>query len=285
MRFIKFLIKSFIFLLWMNVCQSSPSSKYVIGHWAGGLAVSLTSALNHLLYCENKNLTPVIFWNRSLYWDEKGFNNNTTNEWEYYFEPVSDLKRSPGDIVNSFCTSPLCGHFSYHHTPRNQEQRNLAHKLINKYVKPNSIVMSKIKEFYIRYMEGKQNIGIHIRGTDKYTEEKPVEIPIVVAEALKYDGQNTQFFIATDEKRILENVVNLLKDKKVIYYNCYRSEDGKPLHFKSKSKPSPAQLGEDVVVEMWLMAKCNVLVHTLSNVSSIPLYLNNNLIDVPLRAE
>ena len=276
------LVKLFILLLPMNVyrmnmCRSNVSPKYVIAHWGGGMGICLTSALNHLLHCEEKNLTPVMFWHKSLYWNEDGFNDIAINEWKYYFEPISNLKYSPGDVINSFC--PSGGYFFYYDTP--QEKRDLANRLINKYIRPNTIVRSKIEQFYTRYMQGRKTIGIHIRGTDKHIEEKPVAITKIIAEALKYADRDTQFFIATDEQRILDTVFKLLEGKKVINYNCYRSEDGKPLHYRSK--PSAGQLGEDVIVEMWLMAKCDLLIHTFSNVSSIPLYINPNLMEIVLR--
>jgi hypothetical protein len=101
---------------------------------------------------------------------------------------------------------------------------------------------------------------------------------------LKYADENTQFFLATDEQKLLDAMIALLKGRTAVYYDCYRSVDSKPLHVHTKaSKPSFAQLGEDVIVEMWLMGKCNMLIHTLSNVSSIPLYLNPSIPHITLR--
>lgn len=277
MKLIKIYLMRFFLLLTFTSLQAS---KYVIGHWSGGMGICLTSTLNHLLYCEHSNLTPVVYWYKSLYHEPSGFNGKQ-NEWDYYFLPVSALSYNNGDIVNYFCMHQAdCGHFSYYDT--SNEKRNLAHQLINKYVIPNSIVKTKIDQFYNKYMVGKQTIAIHIRGTDKQFEEKPVPPSIIVAEALKYADQNTQFFIATDEQKLLNGMLELLQGRDVIYYDCYRSDDGKPLHHK-KPKPSIAQLGEDVIVEMWLMSKCDMLLHTLSNVSSIPLYVNPRLNHIIVR--
>lgn len=78
-------------------------------------------------------------------------------------------------------------------------------------------------------------------------------------------------------------MIALLPERKVLYYDCYRSQDGKPLHVKNR-RPSFAQVGEDVLIEMSLMAKCDLLVHTLSNVSNFPLYLNPKLPDIVFKA-
>jgi hypothetical protein len=264
-----------------NKISHSRSNKYVIGHWGwGGMGLYITSVLNHLLYCESHNLTPVVYWMRGLYNNPDGFNNKH-NGWEYYFNPVSQLQYNHGDTVHMHCGEKEgCGHFSYYDT--SNEKRSLAGKLIVKYVHLNPIVQSKVDQFYTHHMAGKKTIAIHLRGTDKVTEEKLISPHTIVTEALKYADDNTQFFLATDEKRLLDEMRTLLNGRTVINYDCYRSENGKPLHTRGP-KSSPAQLGEDVIIEMWLMSKCDMLIHTLSNVSSIPLYINPQMPHITMR--
>lgn len=266
-----YFLATFIYLITFNLY----SDKYVIGHWGwGGMGVCLTSVLQHLSYCKKHNLTPIIFWHGSLYHNPKGFNGKT-NEWEYYFNPVSSLKYNKGDVLHCYCTFKDCEAFSYRQVTK--ERRKLADKLISQYISLNPILKSKVNKFYQTYIKDKKTIAIHIRGTDKNTEEKPVIPEIMVKEALKHADTNTQFFIASDDSRLFNKISKLLKNKPVIYYDCYRSIDNKPLHYVKNKKPCVAQLGEDVIIEMWLMSKCNMLIHTPSNVSSIPLYINSNL--------
>ena len=105
----------------------------------------------------------------------------------------------------------------------------------------------------------------------------------MVQEALKYADKDTQFLIATDEKKIFDELIALLADRKVIYYECARSKNGQPLHTAERSRTLVAQNGEDVVIEMILLSKCNIFLHTLSNVSAVPLYFNPWLQHVTLR--
>src|SRR5205085_2945730 len=101
------------FVLLTSLFLKTTSPKYVIGHWPGGMGICLTSTLNHLLYCDRKNITPVIYWNKSLYHNSNGFNGKK-NEWEYYFNPVSNLTYN-GETINHFCMDQgLCGSFSYY---------------------------------------------------------------------------------------------------------------------------------------------------------------------------
>jgi tetratricopeptide (TPR) repeat protein len=259
----------------------SRSDKYVIGHWGwGGMGIYLTSLLNHLLYCETHNLTPVVYWVNGLYNNPEGFNNQR-NGWEYYFNPVSHAHYNHGDAVHKHCGEKEgCGRFNYYDV--SDEKRALAGKLITKYVHLNPIVQSKVNQFYNAHIAGRKTIAIHLRGTDKHTEERPVPPLTIITEALKYADHNTQFFLATDEQRLLDEMRTLLNGRKVISYDCYRSENGSPLHTR-RPKPSRAQLGEDVIVEMWLMSKCDILIRTLSNVSSIPLYINPQMPQITIR--
>ena len=268
--------------------QQDVSQKYVIGQWPGGLGVCITAVLVHLSYCEAANKIPVVYWNNKYYYNQGGFN-GSENVWEYFFEPVSELKYEANDPINYFLADVEYSHFSYHQAYKSQSMRDHAYQLITKYIKIKPIIQSKIDQFYNEHMINQNTIGIHLRGTDKYTEEKPVTPERIITEALKYADENTQFLIATDERSLFDQMIDLLPGHRVIYYDCYRSDDGNPLFNYKKSKlnckkekPSYAQMGEDVIVEMALLAKSNVFLHTLSNFSAIVLYLNPQLKNIIL---
>lgn len=261
--------------------------RYVIGAWPGGMGSCFFAMLLHFRVCEHHNFIPIAYWGKeSLYYCENGFN-GSTNVWEYYFEPISDLIYKPGDRINiTDCLGNpnSCGSFYFNPWNLHQQMRNDAYNLLTKYnVKPNKIVQTKIDNFYRQNIEGKHTIAIHIRGTDKFHEEKPVSPRAIVNEALKHANEHTQFFIATDEQRILNELLALLAGKKVIYYDCYRSPNNKPLHVKDR-RPSFAQVGEDVIVEIYLLSMCNRLIHTISNVSILALFLNPKISNNVLRA-
>ncbi len=58
---------------------------------------------------------------------------------------------------------------------------------------------------------------------------------------------STQFFIATDEQKLLDRMLELLQGRVVFYYDCYRSENNHALQFvKSQALHN---LGEDVLVK------------------------------------
>lgn len=272
----KKVIALFVLGLLSTIVQSHNSSKYVIGCFKSGMGASILAVLNHLAYCKKHNLMPVVLWQGGLYHNPHGFNGKS-NEWEYFFNPVSLLRYNSGDrVYHEYADREGGRPFPYNDIL--QEKRDFANKLMEKYICINKIVQGKVDQFCNMYMNGKRTIGIHIRGTDKRIEEKLVLPEDGVIEALKWADENTQFFIASDEKRIVDKMCALLKGKDVVYYNCYRSENSEPLHYGNYSyKPPLSQLGEDVIAEMWIMAKCDLLIHTISNVSAVALFLNPKL--------
>ncbi len=260
-------------------CLTESSQKYVIGTWpAGGMGVCMISALQHLAYCEQEKKVPVVYWGPdSLYYHPNGFNGEMNNAWEYYFEPVSSLKYSNNDEIHHCCgSSNSCGKFHSQNLDQ-QELRDQAHNLWQKYIKPKTNIQTKTEQFYRSQMQNKHIIGIHLRGTDITPYLKHLNLKAIADTALKHATKDSQFFIMSDDLKLFDKLCALLKDHKIISYSCYRSEDGKPLHYKNKKRPSFAQTGEDVIVEMLLLAQCDYLVLMESNISAIPLVINNEV--------
>lgn len=165
-----------VFLAIVQKITTDPN-KYVIGtQKRGGMGSCLHVLLNHLYYCEKKGLKPVVFWDKtSLYYKKEGFHNKS-NAWEYYFEPLNTIKYRSGDKINYGLPPKNSSkiYFDYH---KNEDPvRKYAARLIKKYnIRPNKNVQKKIDDFYKKNIEGTHTIAIHIRGTDKFKEEKLVE--------------------------------------------------------------------------------------------------------------
>lgn len=271
-----------IYILSMSITNANQSlNKHIIGVHHAGFFSCFLGVLNQLYWCEQNDKIPVVYWGeKSHYYNPAGFN-GSFNVWEYYFEPVSDQTYQSGDLVyNSYTVMKENPTFMWNWI--DQPTREKANTLVSKYIKIKPVVQNKIDSFYQAKMLGKKTIGIHIRGTDASDDHRLVDPKKIAQAALKYADKNTQFFIATDEQKLLNQLITLLKGYPVIYYNCYRSEDGLALHVlkgykKPKPKPHVSQLGEDVLVEASLLAKTDILIRNHSNVSTASLYFNPSL--------
>lgn len=277
--------------------DTNPNGTLVIAKTTYGFFSSFFSVLDNLAWCERNNVTPTVYWGKnSLYYQSGGYNGSENNVWEYYFEPISSVTYEPGMVDENIVVwdgyrapdeSRLIPqtHKKYYSIHLDKEFRKKVHGFIQKYINIKPEIIHKIDSFYDAYMAGNKTIGIHIRGTDKNLElnhETPLEIICKEANkiAVQY-GSGYQFFIATDEQRLLDEAKRLLKGP-VVFVNAYRSVNGKPIH-DSEHDYSKAKAGEEVLIEAILLSKCDHLVHTRSRVSSAALFFNpeisNTMID------
>lgn len=236
--------------------------------------------INNLIWCKKNKKIPIVFWGKqSLYFEpQKG-----DNVWEYYFSQVSTTQyQTQMKIYNGYLAPDHTG-IQCHHHPNflkiTKEYRQLINNIIHEYIILKPEINEKINKFYALHMRGKKTVGIHIRGTDKYKEDKPVDINNFIEKANAYDCD--QFLIASDEQIIFDKLIKNL-NKKVIYLDAHRSINGRPLHFGNFSK---YELGEEVLVEALLLSECDTFIHAASNVSLAVLFFNPNLENVYLSPE
>jgi len=250
----------------------TTTNKYVIGSLSAGLFSSFLGVVNHLVFCKQNNLVPVVYWdNQSLYFD-KNANNTNNNVWEYYFEPVSHLAYETGDLIHRSFSSEA-GAPSYYFS-----NRELVCKIVEEYIHVKSHIKNKVDQFYEKYMHGKKTIGIHLRGTDKipalpslHRENMPWEELFKLVNSY----EDHQFFIATDEQELLEKAKESLKGT-VIYSDSIRSTNSSSLHH-GNAIINKAQIGEQAVIDVLLLAKCDHFFASYSNLSFAVIYFNQNI--------
>lgn len=287
MKQIRVLIISFVFFNGLIFCNYGKQKKYVIGVRKAGFFSNFLGVLNHLRWCEKNKKIPVIYWDKvSLYYTGEGFN-GSKNSWEYYFEPVSNLRYKEGDkIIRSYC-SPDGFQLSWLSCDCvlicDIDLRKSMHRIIKKYIKIKKIITNKIINFYQKYMQERKTIGIHIRGTDK-VHGKGKEAPYIpLSKFIKIAEKfpDYQLLIASDEYAIIDELVRKF-GKRVIYYDAHRSSDRKPIHSNENSNFNKAQLGEEVLIETILLSKCDIFIHAASNVSTAVLFFNPELPNIPI---
>jgi hypothetical protein len=267
-----------------------PSKKVMlISFTRAGLFGVFFGVLNNLMWCEKNDVIPVVCWDKASYYYVKEGYNGSTEPWEYYFEPVSDIsveeaKKRSDAFFNYRFEDPDRGHIprtgchnAYYRRHLNKKYRKVLNQVIQKYIRVKPTILEQVDRFYEQNMAGKITIGIHLRGTDKVQEAAQVTPEMICAKAheIAQGIPGCQFFVATDETRLLEEMKKLLKGP-VLSFDCHRSSNGKPLHIGG-NKDTKAQVGEEVLIEALLLSRCNKLVHTRSNVSSAVLFMNADL--------
>lgn len=291
-----------------NVIKTVP--KAVRGSTGWGFFAEFLWAINHLHWCFTHNFTPVIYWGQPFaYFQNTGYN-GTYNGWEYYFNSVSNASYKLGEHLfldifypdNNFTAiwnypqyiqnlhllinkpenkviKVSNGKFpqthsypvSKHHLYNEEFRHYVKGTIIDKFIHIKKSVTDKLEAFYQKNMAGKRTIGIHLRGKFLGNEVPPISPDFLMYHANLFADGKTQFFIATDQAPLLEVAKKQLRGKVIFYESQRFNSTSSPVAGQAKLHPI---LGENILIEMLLLSRCDHLIHTLSNVSTTALYFN-----------
>ncbi|HEV2916746.1 MAG TPA: hypothetical protein VGW78_03300 [Candidatus Babeliales bacterium] len=257
----------FTCIAYVSLLAQQPNT-FVIGCREVGFFSNFLAALNNIVWAEAHHRIPIVYWDIVCpYYDSEY--TDTDNAWEYYFEPVSAGHFQKGDRIYRAYMNPAKQYIPYQKHERcfSNNARHHWYYIIKRYIHIKNHIQEKIDFFYTQYMQDKITIGIHLRGTDKKVEAQPVSTKRILKKANKLAkklGNKCQFFIATDEQELLDMAIDYLEGP-VLYYDSYRSKNHSPIHLRKM--PGKYKLGEDILIESQLLARCNYFLHTRSNVS------------------
>jgi hypothetical protein len=156
-----------------------------------------------------------------------------------------------------------------------QNKRNEYNQIIQKYLKLNSKIADKINTFSDNNFKNKNIIGIHLRGTD-HPDKRPIATYFNNIDRIT-EGYD-KIFIATDEQERY-NAMRQRYGDKIISYNSIKSETSNALHHNPMlTDKERRKAGEDVIIEAYLLSKCNFLgICTNSNVNYLARAINPTL--------
>lgn len=257
----------------------NPSDKYWEHNalsWSPGLWATVQSVIGFLDFCEQNHITGfTVTLEMGLYKD------SNPNWWNNYFEPIKFGKKedyefyeSVGDMVKSgWCTFTI-----------SDMTRESAAYIINKYIKLQPHMQEKLDAFVSTNFKDKYVIGCHFRGSDKSSEARRVDYTEVSAaiDKVLIDHPDAIIFAASDEALFI-NYMKAYYKNKVCFTDSIRSKDHEPIHHKNGAPmPNPYKLGEDAVLDCYLLSKANILIRTQSNLSSSAANINPTLTVIDL---
>lgn len=242
--------------------------------------------LDALAIADKYSLVPVIEFGSNILYAEKKPVNGTTNPFEYYYLPVSnvtcaDVKKSNSVVqyTDGHRNEDFNKQFHVVSQIVSDENKkdgylNKRAELYKKYMRLNPVVSVYVFNNISQMLDDKRVLGIHVRGTDfnvgyanhakVVTSDQYMEAVDEVFEKNKFD----KIFLATDEAATIERFKEKYGDKLVYYSDIYRSEDGSAVHFsKSGRENNQYLLGLEVLRDMYTLAYCDGLIAGLSNVS------------------
>jgi hypothetical protein len=216
----------------------------------------------------------VDFAARGLYYDA-AFG---ANWWQYYFDPIEigSAERAGETEVASLGLDLFVD-------AAQGLSRERGFELIDRYVRPKSRIRAKVETYVREHFQGTFVVGIHYRGTDK--SEEAIGVPYRRVHAAVLDALKTarparyKLFVATDEQAFLD-YMRALYPGDLLFRDMFRSSDGRPIDVVNQD--GNHEKGEDAVVDCLLLARCQILIRTESNLSTCSTLFNPGLPQVPL---
>lgn len=266
-----------------------------------GFGAMLLITMNQLRFSERNNLYPVVAFDaacQNAFFD-KNYGNNM---WHQYFEPVMPLSSESLQSLKITDTEKLFTQTSQAAIEVSETdpdsiypypfgkwrfeeikdldgwyalQRKKGRETIARYIKPKAAITTQVNAFYDKNLKGSFVLGVHIRGTDLHYAP-----PVSPAEYFEPIGEylvkhpDLKILLATDQKQYIE----IFKQKfgnKVYFTNSFRS-DNEIAPF-NRTELSSYQKGEDVLLDILLLAKSDFLIKGASNVGEMAMYFNNKL--------
>jgi hypothetical protein len=256
-----------------DVYHMFPDIYYMMGAptYHPGFFSCFQSLIGFLDTCEqNSHIGYKVFFERGLYFNAAV----GPNWWEYYFEPIEcgvpDKKiEHISDTLKSRWTIEAISIIS----------RERAAELTNRYIKLKPHMQNKIDQFIAKEFRDNYIIGIHYRGCDKSSEAPRVPFSDVRDAVIKAIDNRSKvgIFVATDEQGFLDYMVQQFGSK-VIYIRATRSRNQEPIHHVfGQSMNNGSSLGEEAVLDCYLLSKTNIMIRTASNLSSSAANMNPSL--------
>ena len=209
-----------------------------------GFAAFLLLTLDHIMLCRAVGSDrPVVVWRAC---NSVCSRDRRVNSWNWYFEPVNrgletKVERvlcplvvgNVGDFVETFPDLRPILNNSFKNRSKvvgfvdspiiTTKERMRINKLIKQYVKPNSRITKRVKKFYHRYLAGYTVLGVHVRGTDHWTETNEQRLPPLMSwvksarAILETLPQPRKIFIASDNDEVIETFLAFLGKEMVSF--------------------------------------------------------------------
>ena len=253
-----------------------PSKKfYVIQRYlGGGMFSNLNYVIHHIRKALQLGCIPIIdMKNFPTKYNEKSKIKNTSNAWEYYFEPLNKYKLE--DVYNSRFVIISDG------KTRGKNEfdkfKKIHYPIFRKYIKIKKEILDEAKNFSKKNFINKKVLGVHFRGTDMKTQERH-PYPSTIGQMTSYiDYEISKFnykkiFLVTEDLHYLNNFKAKYKDK-LCYYNSFRSL--KSDIFNHHRKNHRYLIGKENIIDMILLSNTRSIICTNSHLVDASNFIKN----------
>ncbi len=160
--------------------------------------------------------------------------------------------------------------------------RNLYHDFYHKYIKIKPDILAEVNNFFETHLAGNICVGVHKRHVLHYREEfsktaVSVGDYIEVIKKLISQSGGEKIFLATDEEEAVEEMKKAFGDRLICRQDITRASVSESQEMHWQAQNSGSRLGREVLIDALLLAKCDIMLHGVSNISTAISFINPDL--------
>ncbi len=208
-------------------------------------------------------------------WTPANLHANNVNKLDGPYSRIAGfqlLERPEDAVVSDFYTYlndivPWIQNASPYHGIGTQE---LYRRVVSKYIRLVPAIAARVEAFWDAHLAGRRPLAVHVRGSDKFYESDQLHevnkaYHAKLGEFLEA-GRCDTIFLLTDSSQVLGEFTKRYGEK-LVYTDSMRTESDTGVHHQTRS--SPQQTGIEVVVDVYLAARCTCFIgNGHSNVST-----------------
>jgi hypothetical protein len=201
------------------------------------------------------------------------------NRWARFFEPLPELA-TPGRriTVASFADRGITGVKAYRTYKQGPAWRHLYHAAFERHVRVRPHILERVERLHRELIGDRFCVGVHYRAPD-HAIECPRPIPPVASfirrarRLLPSDGAGT-IFLATDVTDAAIRFRDAFGERCAMQPAVERLPAGARGHVHHNHPRPSVRLGEEVLIDALLLARCDRLLHVTSNLATAVGYIN-----------
>lgn len=197
------------------------------------------------------------------------------NVWDYFFLQKTYKETYSSNIDTFWGDGGTANRYGYDFDFSNTEERILVKELIDKNLILKPQIKDKIELFYKENFYNKKVLGIHKRGTDIGMHHRIIGFEEYCQEIYLIKDEYDTIFITTDERVVVDNLKERYNNVISYSYDTLSNSNDKP-SFKM-GYGNTYKMGEDTIVDAYLLSKTDFLIKPNSNLSNFALLNNSNL--------
>ncbi len=207
------------------------------------------------------------------------------NIWLHFFEPLAFPEFPPTRVeVREYATwgaTQITAIDAYATYKLNWRWRRIYHRLFTKHIKIKSFLLDRVEAIARDRMAGRFCIGVHYRNP-RHTSECPHTIPtaeefVARVRDLTPKRKPTAVVLASDFEPAVELFRKAFGEALVVQPDVTRAASLATDQMHHGVVAPAICLGEQVLIDCLLLARCDVLLHVTSNVATAAGYINPKL--------